>query len=64
MGDTDVIQKFIDWLRREGYFMKKVNALGNEAFVPTSELLEAYRLAGGFGRAQEEDTANGDVPMF
>jgi hypothetical protein len=51
VSDRDAIEAFIDWLRREGYFMKKVNALGNERFIPTQGLLEDYRLAGGLGRA-------------
>jgi hypothetical protein len=50
MSTHDDIQKFIDWLRTEGYFMKKIDELGNEKFVPTQELLEQYRLAGGLGR--------------
>lgn len=50
MSDVDTITAFIDWLRHEGYFMKKVDELGNEKFVPTHELLEKYRLSGGFGR--------------
>jgi hypothetical protein len=51
MTDQKIVEDFVDWLRAEGYFMKKVNALGNEAFVPTQELVETYRLAGGFGKA-------------
>jgi hypothetical protein len=46
MNDTDAIERFIDWLRREGYFLR--NADGD--LVPTFELLETYRLAGGLGR--------------
>lgn len=50
VSDVDTVEKFVDWLRREGYFMKKINETGNEKFVPTQALLEEYRLAGGFGR--------------
>lgn len=50
MTAQEDIVAFIDWLRVEGYFMKKVNELGNERFVPTQELVEQYRLSGGLGR--------------
>lgn len=57
MTDRKIVEDFVDWLRAEGYFMKKVNALGNEKFIPTPDLIESYRLAGGFGRAAAKEPA-------
>ena len=44
--------------------MKKVDSLGNEKFVPTYELIEQYRLAGGFGRAEARPEIPQAPPLF
>lgn len=61
---SQVVERFVEWLRTEGYFMKKVDSLGNEKFVPTYELIEQYRLAGGFGRAQAQVEIPQAPPLF
>lgn len=44
--DDDVL-RFVEWLRSEGYFMKKVNAYGNERWAPTDELVQKFRATAG-----------------
>jgi hypothetical protein len=45
MTDSQEVLTFVEWLRTQGYYMKKVDTFGNEKFEATPDLVRKYERA-------------------